>query len=217
MISPSLHQSIITYNDELINYNSNISLKKYITRIHNIQCILENWTNQIIIDLLDELLNTTDCCISYKYLEIYDIIKLEGSNNILSLIKQYKFKENVDYISLKNVNYVVRGITYFSEEQHFFFTSNAFKISLIACDINTPYRLSYIRLEEYIKYYNNLQIQILKLREQDLLKKLKYLEQSNKELLELNKLNILLNKNIVIITSNNNTSNEKNLKYYRNI
>ena len=206
MISSSLHQSITTYNDELINYNSNITLKKYITRIHDIQCILENWSNPIIIDLLDELLNTTDCCISYKYLEIYDIIKSEGSNNVLSLIKQYKFKENIDYIILKNVNYVIRCIKYFSEQQHFFFTSKAFKISLIGCDINTPYRLSYIRLEEYIKYYNDLQIQILKLREQNLLKKLKYLEETNNELLELNnnlnKSNILLTKNIIVIKSN---------------
>ena len=224
MISALMYESIMAYNDELISNNSNITLKKYIIQLHDKQRIIENWSNQIILDLLDELLTVNNCSISYKYLEIYDIIKSENNdnfNNVISLIIQYKFKENIDYQLLKNVSYVVKGNIFFSEKYHYFFTAKAFKISLIGCDKPRPYRLYYIKLEEYIKYYDELQLQLLRSREQTLLNKIKQLEKSNKELIESNKSNCLLTKDLIMISTKIRAPPPKiqktSLKYYHNI
>ena len=190
MDTPSIHDSIIAYNKELILAKSKITIEKYIHHINdNFYHIKTHFINELF-----ELVTRHDCCVPHTYLEKYEVIKLNDSNKALRLFKKYNFLEDIDYEITINHGVRPQGGTYNTNTYHL--TPKAFKEILMGSRDNNLYRKYYILLEECIKYYNDLQVQLLKLSEQSLLSKLDELNISIKELNETNKELIQSNNNL---------------------
>ena len=202
MNTASIHESILTYNDELINSTtkSKITIKDYIIQLNNIHYNIET----TFIDELFDFVSKHDCCIPHTYLIKYKVNKFtRGSSDALDLLKKYNFIENIDYQLGSRSELRPQGGT--SIINIYYLTPKTFKEILMGSRNTNIYRKYYILLEEGIKYYNDFQN---KLKEKYIISYKSKIKENNKEISSLNK------KVDLLIQSNEETTkaNEKLIK-----
>ena len=209
MSTTSIHESILAYNDELINSNtkSKITIKDYIIQLNNIHYNIET----TFIDELFDLVTKHDCCIPHTFLIKYKVNKLlGGSSDALKILKKYNFIENIDYRLSLNTEPVKQGGVVTSNI--YYLTPKTFKEILMSSRNTNIYRKYYILLEEGIKYYNDFQN---KLKEKYIITYKSIIKENNKEISSLNgKLDLLIQSNEETKKSNEEfkKANEKLIK-----
>ena len=204
MSTTSIHESILAYNDELINSTtkSKITIKDYIIQINNVHYNIET----TFIDELFDLVTKHDCCIPHTFLIKYKVHKFTcGSNEVLKLLIKCKFIENTDYRLMINHEPVKQGGIVTSNI--YYLTPKTFKEILMSSRNTNIYRKYYILLEEGIKYYNDFQN---KLKEKYIISYKLIIEENNKEISAKNneisslkeKMDLIIQSNKEIIQSN---------------
>ena len=176
MSTISIHDSILAYNDELINSTtkSKITIKDYIIQLNNIHYNIET----TFIDELFDFVTKHDCCIPHTFLIKYKVHKFTcGSNEVLKLLIKCKFIENIDYLLMINHEQCVQGNIITSKI--YYLTPKTFKEILMSSRNTNIYRKYYILLEEGIKYYNDFQN---KLKEKYIISYKLIIEEKNKEI-----------------------------------
>ena len=196
MASSSDFDSIDDYNEYLISNDIDINVSDYVKEInskfYNIDISF--------MDFFMSLVGNNDICIPHQKLIDYEVIsKKNCSTRIKELIKEHDFKIKVDYRLSENREPVKQGG--FTKKDEYTFTPKAFKICLMKSknkinnktedEINKDkYAKYFLLLEEGIKYHKHYHIQHqLKLKQSEINKLIKLLEESNKDNKELIKEN----------------------------
>ena len=146
-----METEIVEFNKKLVEEDTKLKIIEYIKLIN------EKFYN-IDISFIDEFINyvnKNDFCIGNDVLLKYNIINTNNSNDILTLLKQYEFIEESDYITVRNVPHdslsLFQKITYM-------LSPKAFKFCLIRSKNTKRFAHYYLLLEEGITHYNQYQI-----------------------------------------------------------
>ena len=95
----TLYTTVQEYNNYLVNNQQQINIIDYVKEVNKLDFNID-------IHFIDEfikLVSKDECCISYKMLEKYGVLKLnKGTVRVKELLEQNDFEENIDF-RLSNV------------------------------------------------------------------------------------------------------------------
>lgn len=165
-----------------------------------------------------KLVDKNECIIHHEMLKKYGILELKaGTAHVKRLFNQYELEENKDY-KLSNVGEFSKGGK--GNTNEYLLHPRAFKICLMRSKNTKLYAKYYLLLEECIKYFNDYQLELQriyiieyknKISDQELNLKFKdnKIDELQKDLKELIKLNKRIDKRSRILEDQLNDANYK--------